>query len=145
MIVLIKKKNNHWYSGHISIRIDCKDHLKWNILKPASNDVRCICEQIWKEQCRMNTYIAANLMRYCSKVCIKLVMTIKKILTFVMPLNWAAIIGYRLARGIPFYFNDVILLHQVTVTLHQGTVPLLGVSSNTTKWYNATLHFIWNS
>ena len=38
--------------------------------------------------------------------------------------NWAAIIGYSLARGRSFYSNDVILLHQVTVPFHQGTVPL---------------------
>ena len=27
-------------------------------LKPASNDFGCICQQIWKEQCRLMTYIA---------------------------------------------------------------------------------------
>ena len=117
-----------------------------NTVKLASNDVGCICEQIWKEQCRMKTYIAVNMTKwYWSKMCIKLVITINNFLTFVMPLNWAAIIGYRLARGRPFYSNDVILLHQVTVPLHQGTVPLFGLPSNTIKWYNTTLHFIWNS
>ena len=41
-----------------------------------------------------------------------------------MPLKWAAIIGYMQAKGRPFYFNDVIWLHQVTVPLYPGTVPL---------------------
>ena len=101
---------------------------KQNFIKPASNNAGCICEQIWKEQCCMKTYIAVNLTKwYCSKICIKLVTTIKNVLTFVMPLNWAAIIGYMSARGRPFYSNDVILLHQVTVPLHQGMVPLFGL------------------
>ena len=96
-----------------------------------------------------NTYIAINLTKcYCFKTCMKLVTTIKDFLNFIMPLNWAAIIGYRLARGTPFYSNDVILLHQVTIPLHQGTVPLFGlhqtqsndmtqncISSETHKWY----------
>ena len=97
-------------------------------VKPASNDVGCICEQIWKEQCRMKTCIAVNLTKwYCPKMGIKLIITIKKFLTFIMPLNWAAVIGYRFARGRPFHSNDVILLHQVTVPLHQRTVPLFGL------------------
>ena len=35
-----------------------------------------------------------------------------------------AIIGYMQAKGKPFYSNNVIWLHQVTVPLHQGTVLL---------------------
>ena len=34
---------------------------------------------------------------------------------------------FILAKGGPFYSNDVIWLHQVTVPLHQGTVPLFWV------------------
>ena len=103
-------------------------HRGLSELKPASNDVGCICEQIWKEQCRMKTYIAVNLTKwYWSKICITLVKTIKNFLTFVMPLNWAGIIGYMLTKGRPFYSSDVILLHQVTVPLHQGMVPLFGL------------------
>ena len=32
--------------------------------------------------------------------------------------------GLAMARGRPFYSNDVIWLHQVTVPLYQGTVLL---------------------
>ena len=120
----------------------------WKV-KLASNDVGCIREHIWNEQCRIMTYIAINLTKcYCFKTCMKLVTTIKDFLNFVMTLNWAAIIGYRLARGRPFYSNDVLLLHQVTIPLHQGKVPLFGlhhtqsndmtqncISSETHKWY----------
>ena len=108
-----------------------------------------MCEKNWKEQCHIKTYIAINLTKwYCSKIYIKLVITTKNFLTFVMPLNGAAIISYRLARGRPFYSNDVILLHQVMVPLHRVTVPLFGlhriqsndmtqncISSETHNWY----------
>ena len=42
-----------------------------------------------------------------------------------MLLKWAAVIGYMYAKGGPFYSNDVIWLHQVTVPLYQKTVPLI--------------------
>ena len=61
------------------------------------------------------------------KICIKLIITIKHFLTFAVPLNWPAIIDYRSARARTFYSNDMIWLHQVTVPLHQGTVPLFGL------------------
>ena len=69
-----------------------------------------------------------------------------------MPLKWAAIIGYMSAKGGPFYSNDVIWLHQVTVPLHQGTVPLFWVHQihrNTiqnrisSETYNWDVHATW--
>ena len=36
------------------------------------------------------------------------------VLTFVLPLNWAAIIGCMLVSGRPFNSNDVILFNPVT-------------------------------
>ena len=65
------------------------------MIKPASNDFVCICKQIWKEQFRMKAYITINQTKlYCPKLCIKLIITMKNFFTFVMPLKWAAIIGY---------------------------------------------------
>ena len=64
-------------------------------VKPASNDFGCICEQIWKEQCSMEVYITINRTKWCcSKLSIKLDITTKNFFTFVMPLRWAAVIGY---------------------------------------------------
>ena len=73
---------------------------------------------------------------------------IQKLFKLRYAFNWAPTIGDRLARSRPFYSNDVILLHQVTVTLHQGTVKLFGlhqlqsndmtqncISSETHNWY----------
>ena len=56
-------------------------YTEWlSILKPASNDFGCICEQIWKEQCRMEAYIAINWAKwYCSKLLIRLVITTKNV------------------------------------------------------------------
>ena len=65
------------------------------IVKPASNDFGCICKQIWKEQFCMKAYITINRTKlYCPKLCMKLIITMKNFFTFVMPLKWAAIIGY---------------------------------------------------
>ena len=48
------------------------------ILKPASNDFGCICEQIWKDRCSMEVYITINRTKWCrSKSLIKLVITTK--------------------------------------------------------------------
>ena len=48
------------------------------IIKPASNDFGCICEQSWKDQCSMEVYITINHTKsYCSKLLIKLVITTK--------------------------------------------------------------------
>ena len=50
-------------------------------LKPASNDVGCICEQIGKEQCRMKAFIAIDMNEWhCSKICIKWLITTKNFL-----------------------------------------------------------------
>ena len=70
------------------------DHLLFEI-KPASNDFGCICKQIWKDQFRMKAYITINWTKlYCPKLYIKLIITMENFFTFVMPLKWAAIIGY---------------------------------------------------
>ena len=66
-----------------------------SLVKPASNDFGCICKQIGKEQFRVKAYITTNRTKlYCPKLCIKLIITMKNFFTFVMPLKWAAIIGY---------------------------------------------------
>ena len=48
------------------------------LLKPASNDFGCKCEQSWKDQCSMEVYITINRTKsYCSKLLTKLVITTK--------------------------------------------------------------------
>ena len=50
-------------------------------IKPASNDLGCICEQIWKEQCRMKAYNTINRTKwYCSKLLIRLAIATKNCL-----------------------------------------------------------------
>ena len=65
-------------------------------VKLASNDFGCMCEQIWKEQCRMKAYITINWTKwFCSKSLIKFIITMKNtFFTLVMPLKRVAIIGY---------------------------------------------------
>ena len=54
--------------------------MKGGALKPASNDFGCVCEQIWREQCRLKAYIAINRTKwYCFRICIKLVLTMTKL------------------------------------------------------------------
>ena len=62
-----------------------------------------------------------------------------------MLLKWAAVIGYMYAKGRPFYSNDVIWLHQVTVPLYQETVLLFELNQIQSKWFDTKLHFIRNS
>ena len=112
-------------------------------IKPASNNVGCICEQIWKDQWGMKVWISMNRAKWsCSRICIKLVITIENYFTFVKPLTWAAIIGYMKSKGRPFYTNDVIWLNQVTVPLYQRTVPLLELRQIQMEmiWYKIANH-----
>ena len=54
----------------------CAGWLQAQMIKPASNDSGCICEQIWKDQCSMGVYITINRTKwYCSKLLIHLVIT----------------------------------------------------------------------
>ena len=59
-----------------------------------------------------------------------------------MLLRWAAVIGYMWAKGGPFYSNDVIWLHQVTVPLYQKSAPLIELNQIQSKWCDTKLHFI---
>ena len=94
----------------------------------------------------MKAYITINRTKlYCPKLCIKLIIPMKNLFTFVMPLKWAAIIGYMQAKGRPFYSNDVIWLHQVTVPLNQETVPLFELHQIQPEWCDTELHFTRNS
>ena len=120
--------------------------MKEDNFKPTSNDFGCICEQSWKKQRSMEVYITINRTKsYCSKSLIKLVITTENVFTFVMLLKRAALIGYMQAKGRPFYSNDVIWLHQVTVPLYQETVPLFELNQIQSKRCDTKLHFILNS
>ena len=80
-----------------------------------------------------------------SKICRRLVISTKNIFAFIMPLKWAAIIGFMQSKGRTFYSNDVIWLHQMKIPLHQGKVPLFWVHQILSKIYDTKSHSIWNS
>ena len=71
--VCIKKKR------HPSLKlqkVSMIDHVL--MVKPASNDFGCICEQSWKYHYSMEVYITIDRTKsYCSKLLIKLVITTK--------------------------------------------------------------------
>ena len=58
---------------------------------------------------------------------------------------WFDFIRWHVRKGRPFYSNDVIWLHQVTIPLNQGTVPLFELHQIQPEWCDTELHFTRNS
>ena len=70
-------KSKNLNVSRLVLQMSLPNPLKPDV-KPASNHFGCICEQIRNEQCCMKVYIAINCTKwYCSKLCIKLVITMK--------------------------------------------------------------------
>ena len=114
--------------------------------KLASNNFRCICEQIWKGVCRMKACTTINMTKGCCfRVCVKLIITTKNFLPSLCLLpEWPSLVTckHKADHFTPMMWLDY---HQVTVPLHQGTVPLFWVHQILSKLYDTKQHFIWNS
>ena len=70
--------NSGFESRHLWLTANIFRSLTYMLLKPASNDFECICEQSWKDQCSMEVYnTIIRTKSYCSKLLTKLVITTK--------------------------------------------------------------------